>query len=94
MISSVVRSLAVAAIFLPITFGVTSGIGRLTEKAEDTTSRSSQLQETKSELTPYCFAWMMSVKDSKVEREAETALDEYFGGSVGYSEVCDYVLNK
>ncbi len=94
MISSIVRSLAIAAIFLPVTFGVTSSIGKLTEKAEDTTSRTAQLQQTKSELTPYCFNWMMSVKDSKVEREAETAMDEYFGGSVGYDEVCDYVLNK
>jgi len=93
MISSVVRSLAIAAIFLPVTFGVTSSIGRLTEKAEDTTSKAAQLRQTKAALTTDCFAWMMSKKDTKVERAAETAIDEYFGGSVGYKEVCDWVLN-
>ena len=93
MISSIVRSVAIAAIFLPVTLGVTSSIGRLTEKAEDTTSKTAQLQETRAALTTDCFAWMMSKKDTKVERNAETAIDEYFGGSVAYQEVCDWVLN-
>ena len=93
MISSVVRSLAIAAIFLPVTLGVTSSIGRLTDKAEDTTSKTAQLEETRAALTTDCFAWMMSKKDTKVERDAESAIDEYFGGSVGYKEVCDWVLN-
>jgi len=93
MISSIVRSVAIATIFVPLTLGLAGGVNRLLDKAEDTTSKSAQLAQMKSDLAKDCLSWMMSKKDTKVERQAETAIDEFFDGSVAYEEVCEWVLN-
>lgn len=92
MISSIVRSTAIAVILLPVTLSITGGVSKLVERAEDTTSVSAQLEQIKAELVKDCVSWKVAIKDTKVERQAETAIDEYFDGSVGYQQVCNWVL--
>ena len=92
MISSIVRSTAIAVILLPVTLSITGGVSKLVEQAEDTTSVSAQLEQIKAELVKDCVSWKVAIKDTKVERQAETAIDEYFDGSVGYPQVCNWVL--
>ena len=93
MISSIVRSVAIASVFIPVSLGLTGGINRLLDKAEITTAKATQLAQMKSDLAKDCVAWMMSKKDTKVERQAEIAIDEYFNGSVDYKSICDWALN-
>ena len=92
MISSIVRSTAIAVILLPVTLSITGGVSKLVERAEDTTSVSAQLEQIKAELVKDCVSWKVAKKDTKVERQAETAIDEYFDGSVAYQQICNWVL--
>jgi len=92
MISSIVRSAAIAVILLPVTLSITGGVSKLVERAEDTTSVSAQLEQIKAELVKDCVSWKVANKDTKVERQAETAIDEYFDGSVAYQQICNWVL--
>ena len=93
MISSIVRSVAIAGIIFPVTFSIADGINKLTDQIEDTTSLSAQLEQIKSDLVKNCVSWKVANKDSKVERQSETSIDEYFNGSVGHQQVCNWVLN-
>ena len=56
------------------------------------TGQSEYLSEVTDELTQACVEYRISKVDSKLEREAKTTIDDYFGGEVSYRAVCDFVL--
>ena len=40
-----------------------------------------------------CIKFLVSKDDSKMERDAKTALDEVFEGDVNHAEVCKWVFS-
>ena len=97
-IPSVVRSVSVAVVALPLTFSVSgtlnAGSSFLRAQAEVATSTNESTvtkNAVKSELTKTCLNFLLSKADSKAERTAKDDIDEYFGGEMNYAEVCKWV---
>jgi len=72
---------------LPITIGVASSV---MPKGE--TEAQQIINNTKGGLTEACLQYALSKNDTKMEREAKTAIDEAFGDGSNYREVCSWVL--
>ena len=51
------------------------------------------IEEIKAGLAKPCVNYLLSKDDSKLERDAKDAVDEYFGGEVDHRSVCDWVVN-
>ncbi len=97
LVSNVVRSLAIAAVGLPLAFGVSGSLGAVTnftERATQQVGDTAAVQSLKNDLTKDCIYYMMSEDDSKMERAAKDSLDEKIGeAGVNYGAVCGWVLN-
>jgi len=97
LVSSVVRSLAIAAVGLPLALGVSGSLGAITnftDRAADQVGDVAAVQSLKNDLTKDCIYFMMSKDDSKLERASKDALDETFGeDGLNYGAVCGWVLN-
>jgi len=99
IIPSVVRSLAVAGVGLPLalsvsgTLNATSSFLRTqTDVAVTENATTVTKNELKADLTKACFEYLLSDSDSKAERESKDKIDEYFGGNeLVYGEVCQWV---
>ena len=93
-IDSIVRSVVVLAVGLPLTLSlgglVGSTAGLLNSSAQE--ERASIQQDLKAELTKDCLVYAMTEEDSKLERQAKENIDAVFGGEVVYDDVCAWVL--
>ena len=93
-IDSLVRSLAVVVVGLPITLAATNLTNTTARVAEATLERGTLetvTEELRKELVRPCIDYYLSKKDSKMEREAKTAIDNVMGGEVAYKALCDYI---
>ena len=97
--ASVVRSVAIAVVGLPVALGVSGTLGSVTEGIRASTAESvsaapiTEVQnDVRAELTKSCLSYLLSKNDSKLEREAKDEIDGYFGGDVNHSEVCKWVI--
>ena len=98
VVPSVVRSVAIGAVLLPLSLSVSGTLnaaGTFLNSAAQTASSESSATVTKNgikaDLVESCTDYLLSKNDSKVEREAKDQIDEYFGGEVNYGEVCKWV---
>ena len=95
-VNNLVRSGVILVAALPLTLGV-GGLFSTNARvaAEDARQTKSEevVNEIKGELTRACIDFAVSKNDSKLERDAKTQIDEYFGGEVNYQTVCSWVSN-
>ena len=98
-VASVVRSVAIAVVGLPVALGVSGTLGSVTEGIRASTAEAvseapvTEVQnDTRADLTKPCLSYLLSKNDSKLEREAKDEIDSYFGGDVNHSEVCKWVV--
>lgn len=98
-VASVVRSVAIAVVGLPVALGVSGTLGSVTEGIRASTAESvsaapvTKVQnDVRAELTKSCLSYLLSKNDSKLEREAKDEIDSYFGGDVNHGEVCKWVV--
>ena len=87
-VENLVRSGVLLVVGLPITLGVA------VSALKDGTSRSARvLSETKASLTEACLDYAVSKADSKLERNAQDAIDKILGADgADYKALCNYVL--
>ena len=90
-INNIVRSLAIAAVGIPLSLSAsgllnasTAGLRNVQEESLAATVR----EEYAGQIAKACYEYAFSKVDSKLEREAKTAIDEVFGGEVDYGQVC------
>ena len=91
-INHLVRSVAIAAVGLPLALSTSELINTTATAAKDATAENGVQQAyTKygDLLAEHCIGWAVSKVDSKIERESKTAIDNVFGGEVDYKRVCD-----
>nr|BDD47429.1 hypothetical protein 7 [Pelagibacteraceae bacterium] len=62
------------------------------EQAAEPSAIEAALEPAKAELALPCVKYFFSKRDSKLEREAQLAIDEYFDGDVDHGEVCKLLL--
>ena len=98
IVPSVVRSVAVGVVALPLALSVSgtlnAGSSFLRAQADVATSANESevtKNQVKAELTETCLNYLLSKGDSKAERQAKDEIDEYFGGEMNYGEVCKWV---
>ena len=98
VVPSVVRSVAVAVVALPLAFSVSGTLNAGSEflrqqaiVASSTNEATVTKNEVKATLTKTCLNYLLSKGDSKAERAAKDQIDEYFGGEMNYGEVCKWV---
>ena len=73
--------------------GQLSATTALTNKSLEVTAAQAEVQAMKDSLTKNCYEWLWSKVDSKLEREAKNAVDDYFDGEMSYKDVCRFVLS-
>jgi len=82
-LGSIVRTLAVAAVVLPISLSYAASLNApLTDE-----------EKLIDKLTIPCISWAFSEKNSSVEETAEERIDDEFGGKVNRKNVCEWVLD-
>jgi hypothetical protein len=98
VVPSVVRSVAVAVVALPLALSVSgtlnAGSSFLRAQAEVASSENTSTltkNDVKSELTRVCLDYLLSEGNSKAERAAKDQIDEFFGNEMNYGEVCKWV---
>ena len=98
VVPSVVRSVAVAVVALPLALSVSgtlnAGSSFLRAQADVANSVNTATltqNDVKGDLTRVCLDYLLSKGDSKSERAAKDGIDEYFGGEMNYGEVCKWV---
>ena len=98
VVPSVVRSVAVAVVALPLALSVSgtlnAGSSFLRAQADVASSENTATltqNDVKGDLTRVCLDYLLSKGDSKAERAAKDGIDEYFGGEMNYGEVCKWV---
>ena len=90
-LNNVIRSAALVVVGLPLSGAVAVGIVSSLPEGE---SRAVATQNAiKADLTEACLDWGYSKGDSKLEREAKNAIDDYFGGEVNHAGVCKFVFS-
>ena len=85
---NLVRSGVILVVGLPITLGVAvSGL-------KDNTSKNARvLSDAKASLTEACLDFAISKPDSKLERNAQDAIDKILGADgADYKALCNFVL--
>ena len=95
-IDSLVRSLAVVVVGLPITLSATNLTNTTARVAESTLERTTMetvTEDLRKELVRPCIDYYLSKNDSKMEREAKTAIDNVMGGEVAYKALCDFITS-
>ena len=62
------------------------------EQAAKPSAIEAALEPAKAELAIPCVKYFFSKRDSKLEREAQTTIEEYFDGDVEFGDVCKLIL--
>lgn len=94
-LNNIFRTLGATAVGLTLAIPLavnTSADGTLRRFLQEPTVASEKLQDLTDNLTLPCIDYFISKADSKLEREAKTAIDDYFGGDVNHKAICDYVM--
>ena len=98
-VSSIVRSVALAAVGLPVALSFSGTLGSVSEaisaSVADTVTGAEVTKvqnDVRSDLAKPCLSYLLSKNDSKLERQSKDELDEYFGGNVNHAEVCKWVI--
>ena len=101
-INQIVRSVVVGAVALTVTIplgGVLSSTERGFNIAGDQATEAAVkseadklTQEMQDKLTRPCVDYKISKVDSKLERDAKSAIDDFFGGDVNHNAICDWIL--
>ena len=94
-LNNIIRSVAIAAVGLPLSLGTNGFLSASTDALRSSTKESAQTAEYKSlraELTSPCLKYLFSKVDSKLERNAKNTIDEAFGGEVDYKGVCNWII--
>lgn len=98
-VSSIVRSVALAAVGLPVALSFSGTLGSVSEaisaSVADTVTGAEVTKvqnDVRSDLAKPCLSYLLSKNDSKLERQSKDELDEYFGGNVNHGEVCKWVI--
>ena len=95
-INSLVRSLAVVVVGLPValSFGnLTNTTASVAGLALEKTAANEVIDGLRGELVKPCLDYYVSKVDSKLEREAKNTIDDVMGGEVNHKGICDYILN-
>ena len=95
-INSLVRSLAVVVVGLPValSFGnLTNTTASVAGLALEKTAANEVIDSLRGELVKPCLDYYVSKVDSKLEREAKNTIDDVMGGEVNHKGICDYILN-
>ena len=93
-IDSLVRSLAVVVVGLPITLSVTNLTNTTASVVASTLDKGTMetvTEDLRKELVRPCIDYYLSKNDSKMEREAKTAIDNDMGSEVAYKALCDFI---
>jgi hypothetical protein len=93
-LNNLVRSGVVLLAALPLSLGVGNSLGtagKVAAEAARPTRSQEIMNEVKGDLTRACLEFAVSKNDSKLERDAKTYIDEYFGGEVNYQALCNWV---
>ena len=95
-VNNIVRSAAIIVVGLPVSLGLANVLGTNADVARTVLEESKAEQvvaEHKDELIKACIDFRLSKVDTKLERQAKTAIDEYFDGEVDYNNTCRWVLS-
>ena len=91
-VNHIVRSVALVCVGAPLAFSASNLINTTSTAAQQAT-QISEAQQVRTDygdkLASACYAYALSKLDSKLEREAKTAIDEVFGGEVNYQLACN-----
>ena len=96
MIPHIVRSLSIGGAIVGVTLPLSLALGGAVNTAVTnsiTALEPTELDVIEKDLTKDCFRWMAAKADTDVEKDAESKIDKYMGGTVVYEQVCDWVLN-
>tara|TARA_B100001093_G_scaffold505931_1_gene564047 strand:- start:1700 stop:1996 length:297 start_codon:yes stop_codon:yes gene_type:complete len=94
-IDSIVRSVAIIAVGLPITLSITNLTNTATLLAESGLKRTPYaitIEELEEVLTRPCIDYFISKSDSKLERKAKNTIDDTLGDGAQYKALCDFIL--
>ena len=94
-IDSIVRSVAVVLVGLPLTLSITNltnTTARVAELALKESPTEQVIDGLRAQLTRPCIDFYLSKVDSKLEREAKNTIDEVIGGEVNHKGICDYII--
>ena len=89
---------AIAATALPIGSLADSAASFVTssqatlERAAKPSPLDAALEPAKEKLVMPCIKYYFSKRESKLERQAQTTIDEYFDGDVDHGEICKIIL--
>ena len=89
-VNNVVRSVAIVAVGLQLTSAVAVGVVANLPEGQPESAR--VLEVAKADLTRACLDYVVANVDSKLEREAQNQIDDYFGGEVNHTSVYKFVL--
>ena len=95
-VNNLVRSAVVLLVGLPVALTVAGNLaatGNLIAESGEKTELDATVDDLKGELAAPCINYLLSKNDSKLEREAKTAIDEVFDGEVDHKAVCNWVVN-
>ena len=94
-VASLVRSGVVLMLGAPVVLGLGSNFESLTSERvlQGPSARDLTVSSVKSDIARDCIDFLVSKEDSKMERDAKNALDEYFGGEVDYKGVCEWAFS-
>jgi len=93
-INSIIRSIAVVAVGLPIalSFGnLTNTTASVAALALEKNPVNEELEGLQAQLVKPCLDYYVSKVDSKLEREAKNTIDDVMGGEVNHKGLCDYI---
>ena len=95
-VDSLVRSLAVVVVGLPLALSITNLTNTTAEVAKlalKDTAANETIDSLRGDLTKPCIDFYVSKVDSKLEREAKNTIDDVMGGEVNHKGLCDYIIN-
>ena len=98
-IPNIVRSVVIGVGVLPLSLSFAGTLNATSRSLDNLASQTTpsevdeSIEEIKAGLAKPCVNYLLSKNDSKLERDAKDAVDEYFGGEVDHRSVCDWVVN-
>lgn len=102
-LNNIFRTAVGGAVVLAVAFplgNLSNSIGRLAtataatvEETNRRTGAQTEFETMVDELQGPCIDYTISKADSKLERQAKTAIDDYFGGEVSYAAICPVILS-
>ena len=93
--NNIFRTIAIAAVALPLSLGLSGNLNANTELAKQnivTSAAQDVIEEHKDALTKACIDFRLSKVDTKLERTAKNTIDEFFDGEVNYPATCAWIL--